>query len=81
MVLKQYFPASRFQRVDRAWGTFDKISNKSSGMIRSLVLHDIDMAWAGLRLTPERLAAIDYLLPYNKAHYALVTIIYPVINL
>lgn len=50
-------------------------------MIRSLVLHDIDMAWAGLRMTPERLAAIDYLLPYNKAHYALVTIIYPVINL
>ena len=50
-------------------------------MIRSLVLHDMDMAWATLRMTTERLAAIDYLLPYHKAHFALVIIIYPVINL
>ena len=79
--IKTLFSCSRFQRVDGAWGTFDKISNESSGMIRSLVLHDMDMAWATLRMTTERLAAIDYLLPYHKSHFALVIIIYPFINL
>ena len=43
-------------------------------MIRSLVLHEMDIAWATLRMTPERFSAVDYLLPYHKAHFALVTI-------
>ena len=64
---------SRFQRVDGSWGTYDKVSNESSGMIRSLVLHDMDMAWTALRMSPERLAAIDFLLPYRSDHFALVT--------
>ena len=41
-------------------------------MIRSLVLHDMDLAWSALRMTPERFAAVDYLLSYYKMHYALV---------
>ena len=66
------FATSRFQRVDGAWGTFDKKSNKSSGMIRSLVLDDMDIAWAALRMTAERQDAVSYLLPYYKNYYALV---------
>ena len=66
------FATSRFQRVDAAWGTFDKMSNESSGMIRSLVLDDMDIAWAALRMTTERKAAVNFLLPYHKYHYALV---------
>ena len=66
------FATSRFQRVDGAWGTFDKKSNKSSGMIRSVVLEDMNIAWAELRMTAERQAAVNYLLPYYKKYYALV---------
>ena len=63
---------SRFQRVDGAWGTFDKESNESDGMIRSLVNGDMDIAWSALRMTAERKAAVNYILPYYRHHYALV---------
>ena len=43
-------------------------------MIRSLILHDVDFTWSGLRMTADRKAAVDYLLPYYKQHYTLVII-------
>ena len=61
--------------MDGAWGTFDKKTNESSGMIRSIVLGDMDMAWSAMRMTTERSLAVDYILPYYKYHYALVKIL------
>ena len=61
--------------MDGAWGTFDKKTNESSGMIRSIVLGDMDMAWSAMRMTTERSFAVDYILPYYKYHYALVRIL------
>ena len=60
--------------MDEAWGTYDPTTSESSGMIRSLVLQDVDMAWSSLRMTVHRHAAVDFLFPYYKNTYALVTI-------
>ena len=44
-------------------------------MIKSLILHDLDMAWSSLRITVNRHDAVDFLSPYYKNTYALVIII------
>ena len=55
---------SRLQRHDRAWGRFDNETQEWNGMIRSLILKEIDISWASLTIGVERQTVVDFLPPY-----------------
>ena len=66
------FQTSRFTRVDGSFGTLDIETNETSGMIRSLVLEEADLA-SPLTITTNRLNAVDFLVPYYQFHDTLVS--------
>ena len=58
--------------MDKAWGQFDNETKEWSGMIRSLILGEVDIAWSTLTITAERQTVVDFLLPYSTETHCLV---------
>ena len=63
---------SRLQRYDQAWGQFDNETQEWNGMIRSLILKDIDISWTALTIGVERKTVVDFLFPYATETHCVV---------
>ena len=74
-MINQFVHFRRLQRHDKAWGHFDKETKEWSGMIKSLLLNEIDIAWASITIGLERKTVVDFLHPYAKETHCVVSCI------
>ncbi len=50
----------------------NKTTGEWDGMIRSLLVGDVDLVWSVLTVTPERLQVVSFLLPYLAETHCVV---------
>ena len=72
-MIKQFVHFRSLQRHDEAWGHFDNETQEWSGMVRSLLLNEVDIAWASITIELERKTVVDLLHPYATETHCVVS--------
>ena len=62
-----------YERVDGLWGIKVNNTGEWDGIIRSLLLGDVDLGWSVFTINEERREAVDFLKPVMMRHMCLVS--------